>query len=84
MTIFLTLGGHVACTQCNARSSPQPLQSNVYPLALKPDSLPPKIPKMAIIRPHPRGYPHLLRKVPLIASTYYSGLEIWCFLGKLK
>ena len=41
MTIFLTLGGHVACTQCNARSSPQPLQSNAYPLALKPDSLPP-------------------------------------------
>jgi hypothetical protein len=29
---------------------------------------------MALFRPYPRGYPHLLRKVPYFVSTYYSEL----------
>jgi hypothetical protein len=32
---------------------------------------------MALFRPYPRGYPHLLKKVPYFASTYYCGEAIY-------
>ena len=56
----------------SATHQDQPNQT-LQPLSSHP---PPKTAKMSISRPHPPGYPHLHKKVPYFASTYYCGRTV--------
>jgi hypothetical protein len=59
--VLLLARGRIRCRRCSARSKRTEFVR------------PSLIASPASSQPYPRGYPHLRRKVPYFASTYYSG-----------